>query len=269
MNKLINALTILAIAIIPLGFLTWLFCVTVISTGYVGVQTLFGKVLEQELQPGIHFLNPMSSVTKFDIKTQKVDEVGVIPSKEMLNMTLKTSINYHVDAHKVSNLYSTIGVNYVETLLEPNLRSSIRQVTSDYKAEQLFSGERDEISHKIQAILERNLAPRGIVIESVMLKEIIPPVSLQQAIELKQAHQQEAEGMQFKLQREKLEAERKQIEATGIQQFQEIVKRGIDKNLLTWKGIEATEMLAKSPNAKIIIIGNKDTNGLPLVLSGK
>lgn len=184
----------------------------------------------------------------------------------MLNLTLKTSVNYHLNKSKIVDIYSSVGVDYFDKLIEPHIRSSIRQITSNYNAEQFFSGDRNEIASNIQKSLIQELEPRGVVIESIMLKEILPPESIRLAIENKQAQQQEAEGMKFRLQREKLEAERKKIEAEGIQQFQEIVKRGIDQNLLAWKGIEATEALAKSPNAKIIIIGNNDKGGLPLIM---
>ena len=244
-----------------------LLSVSVIPTGYVGIPVLFGQVEDETLEPGLHFTNPFSRVIQMDLRTQKADEEGVIPSREMLNMTLKTTINFHLEKNMASTIYKTVGTDYFNKLVEPHIRSSIRQISSDYRAEQFFSADRNEIADKIQKLLSETLAPRGIVIESVMLKEILPPETIKSAIENKQAQQQEAEAMKFRLQREKLEAERKQIEAEGIQKFQEIVKRGIDQNLLAWKGIEATENLAKSPNTKIIIIGNSDKGGLPLILS--
>ncbi len=193
----------------------------------------------------------------------------MIPSKEMLNMTLKTSINYHLDKEKVMEIFSTVGTDYFNKLIDPHIRSSIREITSEYRADQFFSSDRNEIQQRIEESLSKKLQSRGILIESIMLKEISPPPLVTAAIEKKQAQQQEAEAMKFRLQSEKLEAERKEIEAKGIQRFQEIVKQGIDSNLLAWKGIEATENLAKSPNSKIIIIGNKDTGGLPLIISAK
>jgi len=252
----------------PLLFLLTLILIycsmSAIPTGYVGIPVLFGKVQDGYLEAGLHFLNPLSRVTKMDLRTQKADEEGVVPSKEMLSMTLKTSVNFHLDKAKAGEIYNTLGTDYFDKFIEPHIRSSIREVTSEYRAEQFFSSDRNEIQHRIADLITRNLTPRGIVIESVMLKEISPPETVRHAIESKQAQQQEAEAMKFKLQREHLEAERKTIEAKGIQQFQEIVKKGIDANLLAWKGIEATEALAKSPNTKIIMIGNKD--GLPLIV---
>jgi len=250
----------------PIIILIILSCAVTIPTGSVGIRVLFGKVQDGYLEPGFYVLNPFVRIVKMNIRTQKADEEGVIPSKEMLNMTLKTSINYHLDKYKVEDIYKTLGTDYFDQFVEPHIRSSIREITSEYGAEQFFSGARNEIQHKIQDLLTKTLTPRGFIVESVMLKEISPPEIVRVAIESKQAQQQEAEAMKFRLQKEKLEAERKTIEAEGIQKFQEIVKKGIDKNLLEWKGIEATEIIAKSPNTKIIIIGSKESGGLPLIL---
>lgn len=241
--------------------------ISTIPTGYVGIPVLFGRVQSGYLESGFHMLNPFSHVVKMDLRTQKEDEEGDIPSKEMLNMHVKTSINYHIDKSKAGDIYNTVGTDYINKIVEPHIRSTLREVTSGYFASQFFSESRDEIQNKIQAGLTHYLEPRGVIIESVMIKDVRPPQTVTNAIERKQAQQQEAEAMKYRLEREKLEAERKTIEAHGIQQFQEIVKQGIDSNLLAWKGIEATEALAKSPNSKIIVIGNKDT-GLPLILGG-
>lgn len=267
MKKLMELLKIPAISISVFIAIFVLCSMSAIPTGYLGIPVLFGKVHEVYLDPGLHFINPFYEVIKLDLRTQKSDEEGVIPSKEMLNMTLKTSVNYHLEKSKAGEIYNTLGIDYFDKFIEPHIRSSIREVTSEYRAEQFFSSDRNEIQRKIEESITRNLTPRGIIIESVMLKEISPPETVRIAIESKQTQQQEAEAMKFKLQKERLEAQRKSIEAQGIQKFQEIVKQGIDENLLSWKGIEATEQLAKSNNSKIIIIGNKQ--GLPLVLSTK
>ena len=111
----------------------------------------------------------------------------------------------------------------------------------------------------------RILAQRGIVIESILLRDIQLPQTLKSSIEAKQQAEQEALAMNFRLQKEKQEAERKRIEAAGIRDFQQIVAQGISPQLLEWKGIEATETLAKSPNAKVVVIGS-GKNGLPIIL---
>lgn len=256
--------------LIPSAVTAALFLLTmstsIIHIGHVGIPVLFGKITGSYLAPGLSFHHPLARVIEFDLRTQKADEEGIIPSKEMLNMTLKTSINYHIEKNKVVEIYTTVGTDYFNKLIDPHIRSSIREITSEYRAEQFFSSDRNQIQQRIEESLAHKLKQRGIIIESIMLKEVSPPALVTAAIEKKQAQQQEAEAMKFRLQSERLEAERKEIEAKGIQKFQEIVKQGIDANLLAWKGIEATEMLAKSPNAKIVIIGNKGTSGMPLII---
>lgn len=244
------------------------FCsIKIIGVGEVGVETLFGKYTGNTVSPGFHIFNPFSRVHTFNVRTQHVKEDSIIPTQEMLTMELKTSVNFHLLPSKAAEVYSTVGKNYYETLVEPNIRASIREVTGGYKAQDFFSKNRNSISSAILKNLEDRLGSRGFKVEKVMLKEILPPRSLQAAIEKKQTQEQEAEAMRFRLEKEKLEAERKKIEAMGIQQFQEIVKKGIDENLLLWKAIEATQELAKSSNSKVIIIGSSK-NGLPVILGG-
>jgi regulator of protease activity HflC (stomatin/prohibitin superfamily) len=112
--------------------------------------------------------------------------------------------------------------------------------------------------------LRRDLEPRGVVVEAVLLRDIQLPAALKQSIEAKQQAEQESLAMSFRLQKEKQEADRKRIEAAGIRDFQQIVAQGISPALLEWKGIEATEKLADSHNSKVVVIGGK--NGLPLIL---
>ena len=113
--------------------------------------------------------------------------------------------------------------------------------------------------------LSRELGKRGIEVENVLLRDIQLPATLKASIETKQQAEQESLAMSFRLQKERQEADRKRIEAQGIHDFQQIVAQGISPALLEWKGIEATESLARSPNSKIVVIGNSK-NGLPLIL---
>jgi prohibitin 1 len=191
-----------------------------------------------------------------------------VPSKEGLLIKLETSVLYHVNPESVIDIYTTIGQNYSQVLLDPQFRSSIRTITSNYEAKALYSREsREKMSQELKDELKRQVEHRGFIIEEAPLRDIELPEKLTTAIELKLSAEQESQRMKFVLEREKLEAERKKIEAEGIAQFQKIVTEGISEQLLVWKGIEATEKLAESPNSKVIVIGGK--NGLPLILDGK
>ena len=251
-----------------IGFIAVIFlfsAVTRVDSGAVGVLTLFGRVTGEVLPEGIHLINPLKTNHEMSIRTQELKETASVPSSEGLVMNLDTSLIYHLDRDKASDVYQNIGMGYVEVLIEPNLRSSIREATASHSANALYSGEREMVAKQIVAQLTDKLGNRGIVIESILLRDIQLPATLKASIESKQQAEQEALAMSFRLQKETQEAQRKRIEAAGVRDFQQIVAQGISAQLLEWKGIEATENLAKSPNAKIVVIGG-GKNGLPLIL---
>jgi prohibitin 1 len=159
-----------------------------------------------------------------------------------------------------------VGTDYINLILSPETSSAIRGLTSESEAKALYSNGRNIMQTTLKNQLKEKLEPRGIIIEDVLLKDIKLPEQLTKAIELKAQAEQDAIRMEFVLQKERQEAERKAIEAKGIADFQKIVSQGISEELLKWKGIEATEKFAGAPNTKIIIMGN-DSNALPVILS--
>lgn len=239
-----------------------------VHTGHVGVVSVFGRVTGRTLAEGIHVVNPAAAVTELSIKTQEVKEHAAVPSKEGLIMGLEASLLYHLDSSRAAEVYQQIGPNYAEVLLQPTFRSAIRAVTAANTAASLYSDARENIAKQIQDDVSRQVAQRGVIVENVLLRDLQLPDTLKHAIEAKQQAQQEAQRMEFVLQREKQEAERKRVEAAGIKDFQDIVSQGISDKLLEWKGIEATMELVKSQNSKVIIVGNSK-NGLPLVYAGE
>jgi regulator of protease activity HflC (stomatin/prohibitin superfamily) len=239
--------------------------VTKVASGHVGVLTLFGRVTGEILPEGIHLINPFKSSTEMSIRTQEIKESASVPSAEGLVMNLDTSLIYHLDPAKAAEVYQKIGPNYLVVFIEPNLRAAIREATASHTANALYSGERELVAKQIRDQLTALLGQRGILVEAILLRDIQLPLTLKTSIETKQQAEQEALAMNFRLQKEKQEAERKRIEAAGIRDFQQIVAQGISTQLLEWKGIEATENLAKSANAKVVVIGNSK-NGLPLIL---
>jgi prohibitin 1 len=253
----------IALAVVILLFLLW--STTSVPTGHVGVLTLFGRVTGETLGEGIHLINPLKSVQKLSVQTQSVKESANVPSNEGLILALDTSLLFHLDKTQAAQVYQTVGENYAEKIVEPTLRSAIRAATSEHSANALYTQARELVQQKIQDELKAQLSSRGVVVENVLLRDVQLPVMLKSSIEAKQQAEQDALRMSFILQKERQEAERKRIEAQGIADFQKIVAQGISPQLLEWKGIEATEKLATSSNAKVVIIGNAK-NGLPLVL---
>jgi len=257
------SLTALAFAVVALSQMF-----TVVPAGNVGVVDFFGTVSDNTLKAGINFVNPFARVIKFSVKTQEIKEVMDVPSKEGMTVQLEISALFHLNPDKAAEVYKTVGENYVEIILEPQFRSVARGVTAGYEAKALYTSEREMLAQILLKDLENLVEPRGVTVESTPLRRIGLPAVLTASIEAKLQAEQQSQQMQFVLTKEKQEADRKRIEAQGISDFQNIVARGISEQLLRWKGIEATEKLASSPNSKVIVIG-AGRDGLPLILDTK
>ena len=261
-----NALRLIGLAILGLVMIVLLFnSVTRVATGHVGVLTLFGKVTGESLGEGIHLINPLKTNNEMSIQTQTIKESANVPSSEGLMMSLDTSLIYHLNPDRAAEVFQKIGADYENVVVESTLRSAIREATASHSANALYTGEREMVGKQIYDELTSQLNGRGLTVENVLLRDIQLPATLKAAIEAKQQAEQESLAMNFRLQKETQEAQRKRIEAAGVRDFQQIVAQGITPSLLEWKGIEATENLAKSPNSKVVVIGN-NKNGLPLIL---
>lgn len=262
-NKQESTFSLIGMAVALLIAFAQLF--TVISAGHVGVIDFFGNVSDQTLLPGVNFVNPLANIVKFDARTQELKEEMSVPSKEGLTVQLEMSLLYSLSFQNANKIYKTVGEDYVEKILVPQFRSVVRGVTSKYEARALYTAEREKLASQMEEELTLLVGPRGITIEAAPLRKITLPPGLTASIEEKLKAEQESQRMEFILTREKQEAERKRIEAKGIADFQEIVSKGISEQLLKWKGIEATEKLANSPNSKIVVIGS-GKDGLPIIL---
>lgn len=242
---------------------------TQVPAGHVGVVDFFGIVQQRTLAPGINFVNPLANVSKYSMQTKEHKESMQVLSREGLTIGLELSVLYRLNPDSAARVYQTIaGGDYEVVVLIPNFRSISRSVAASFQASALYSTERERLALAIQEELARTVAVRGIIIESVPLRNVALPVQLTEAIETKQRADQESQRMEFILTKEKQEADRKRIEAKGIADFQTIVAQGISDQLLRWKGVEATEKLANSPNTKVIIIGS-GKDGLPVILDTK
>jgi len=258
---------------LPVVFLLAIFLlffnpVVVIPAGHVGVTDLFGYVGARPLHAGLNLVLPMTRVHRMSIRTLEQKEVAEVPSKEGLIMSLEASLLYRIDPARAPELYRTVGRDYGSIMVEPQIRSALREVTATYDAKILYSAERDRIAREVAEKFQNMTKGRGIVTEAVLLRKVGLPDVVAGAIQEKLRREQEAEQMKFVLQKESQEAERKRIEAQAIADFQRIVAGGLSPMLLEWKGIEATEKLAESQNAKVVVVGNPK-NGLPLILGGE
>lgn len=243
-------------------------CLTVVPAGHVGVVDFFGTVSPNTLKAGINLVNPLANVIKFSVKTQELKETMQVPSKEGLTVQLEVSALYHLNPEKAAEVYKTIGPNYAQIILEPQFRSVARGVTAGFEAKALYTSERELLANQIQEHLRTLVEPRGITVESTPLRQVGLPAGLSESIEAKLRSEQESQRMEFVLTKEKQEADRKRIEAQGVADFQKIVAQGLSDQYLRWKGIEATEKLANSSNAKVVVVGS-GKDGLPLILGGQ
>lgn len=253
------------LAVIVAGFFLFT-SLRIVPPAHTAVIVTFGAVGTNVLQSGLHLLNPFAKVVPFNLKTQLLYSENLVPTKEGMNVELDISVLFRPDPSTIRQLYLSLGENYATVLLQPELQSAVRGLTSEQSAKALYTSGRAVIRDKLTSELEGKLGPRGIIIEDVLLKGIKLPSLLTDAIELKAQAEQEAARMEFVIAKEKQEADRKTIEAQGIASFQHIVSEGISPALLQWKGIEATELLAQSNNAKVVFVGNSDKS-LPVLLS--
>jgi len=234
---------------------------------HVGVLESFGKVYDTTWGPGLHTWAPWFGVHRINCRTLQVEEQTTTPTGEGLLVGLDVSLVYHANPEKAAETFSRYGglAGLEASVLTPEFRSTIRDVTAGFNAVDLYSGRRQEVSSTMLNELRKRLEGRGITVEAVLLRNVQMPKQVSDAVEMKLAADQKAQQMEFVLRKEEREADRKRIEARGIADFQRIVTAGITPGLLTWKGIEATEKLAESQNSKFIVIGGK--NGLPLILN--
>jgi len=273
------------ISIIALAIIIWLVLssITVVPAGHVGVHDLFGDVSKKEYQPGIHLKFPLASVVPMSVKTQEYtmtytqgegskasDDSIVAITKEGLSVGLDLTILYSLDPSEANEVYKTIGTNYVSVIVRPQIRTVIREVVAGYEAKQLYSEDRLKVSLEIAEKLEPELVKRGIMLERVLLRHIQLPNKLTSSIEDKLTAEQEAERMQFVLQKETQEAERKRIEARGIADAQEIINQELTPVYNQYLAIQMMGSLVDSPNTTFVFVPTStEGTGVPVILNAE
>ncbi|MCY7357726.1 MAG: prohibitin family protein [Rudanella sp.] len=256
MKRSINPLVLLA--------LIGLSSCTVIRQGEVGVKRTLGKIKAQTLPEGVQGFNPLlTRIIKIPTRTVNLEVRAPLPSKEGLTVQSDISILYRVEGSYAPKIVEQIGPDYADVVILPVFRSAVTDVSSRYYAKDMHSGQRAEIERAIRDVMMAQLKDRGFVIESVLLKSIALPAGLTKAIEEKLAAEQDAQRMQFVLDKERQEAQRRVIEAEGTRDAQKLINEGLTPMLIRFKAIEAFNRLSTSPNSKIII-----TNGdSPLMIN--
>ena len=171
----VNSRTFTAAVIVILFVFLLLRSARVVPAGHVGVVDLFGNVRSEALPSGLHLVNPLASVHRMSVQTREVKETMDTPSSEGLIVHLDVSILFHLDSMKAPEVYRTVGVDYETVLVEPNVRSAVREVTSSYEAKALYSPEREKMSSQINQHILGAVQPRGIAIERMLLRDVALP----------------------------------------------------------------------------------------------
>ncbi|GAB4492653.1 MAG: prohibitin family protein [Saprospiraceae bacterium] len=239
---------------------------TVVREGQAGVKRTFGKYSDKTYTSGLRMFNPFTStIVKVSTQTENIEVQVDIPSREGLTIRSEVSILYNIMQKEAPSILRNIGLDYENTVILPVFRSAVADVTSKYYAKDMHSGNRAEIETAIRELMMKTIKDRGIIVEAVLLKSIQLPKSLAKAIEDKLEAEQQAQQMEFELQREKQEAERKRIEAQGVSDANKIISAGLTPEVLQFKAIEAWLTLSQSPNAKVII--SNGGNNIPMMIN--
>ena len=249
----------------------------VVPAGNNGVHEYFGNVKDEELKAGFHLKNPLASVKKMSIRTEEYT-MSIVPSegekegndsidaltKEGLKVKMDITVFYAMQEDKASDIFKTLGLDYEEKIIRTEIRSAIRAIAANYDAKDLYSEKRDEVEAEILASLKEQIEPRGIIIEQALLRNIILPTKLTNAISDKLEMEQQSQKMEFVLEKEKLESERKAVEAEGIKKSQDIISASLTPAYVRWYSIEMMKSLAGSENTTFLFVPT-DNQGMPVV----
>jgi regulator of protease activity HflC (stomatin/prohibitin superfamily) len=239
-----------------------------IDSGHAGVLwRFFGGTQPGVYGEGVHLVAPWNRMIVYDVRIQDRKEDLEILTNNGLSVGLEASIRFRPLGVELPRLHTEIGLGYYDVILGPVVRSEARKVGGRYKPEEIYSTRREVVEKEVFEAVTAALAGKHVTLDAILIRDVDLPQNIQRAISEKLEEEQKALKMQFTLDRERQEAERKRIEAKGIADFQQVVSHGISPALLRWKGIEATEKLATSANAKVVVIG-AGADGLPLILGG-
>ena len=254
-------------------------CIKQIDAGQIGVTSMFGKVQDEVITSGLNFVNPLVTVNTIDVRTQNYTMSGVHAEGEVagddairvltadgLEVVIDLTVLYRVQSSQAPKIVREIGYDFKNVIVRPITRTKIRDNAVYYTAVDLYSVKRDEFQSRIFKTIEENLKIRGLVLEQLLVRNIVLPATVKASIEDKIKAEQDAQKMQFVLQKEKQEAERKRVEAQGIADYQKIISSGLGDKQLQYEQIQIMKGLITSPNAKVIIMGGGKT---PVILDTK
>ncbi len=224
---------------------------------------------ENVIAPGFHVKAPWNDLIRFDVAENKAEETMDVLDKNGLSITVDISVRFYPKFSKIGDIYERFRLGYINTLVIPEVRSTVRQVMGRFTAEEIYSTKRAEVETAIKTETAAVLGneTNNVTMTTLLIRSINLPEKIKAAIENKLQQEQEALAYQFRLDKEKSEAERKRIAAEGESTANKIINNSLTPALLKMRGIEATLKLAESPNSKVVVIGQGD-GGMPLILGG-
>ncbi|SFF69325.1 prohibitin family protein [Sunxiuqinia elliptica] len=227
----------------------------------------FSKGLDKEniYIPGFHVVAPWNTLIIYDVKEQQREETMDVLDKNGLSVSVEISVRFNPTYNKIGYLHEVFGTRYIDQLIIPEVRSSVRQVAGRYTAEEIYSTKRSEVEASIISETKEVLSNNNIDMKALLIRSINLPEKIKQAIEKKLEEEQAYLTYQYTLETAKQEAEKRRIDAEGIARYNRIIDASLTNSILKQRGIEATIELATSPNSKVVVVGS-GKDGLPLIL---
>lgn len=218
-------------------------------------------------QPGLNLVAPWNEMIRFDVSEQKLDESMDVRSTNGLDISVDISVRFKPNKDEIGYLFEQFKLNYSDKLVRQELRSIVRKVIGRYTPEELYSSKREEVETVMEEQTKKILKENHVELTTLLIRSVKLPKTIVNAIESKLDQEQQFLAYQFKLEKEKSEAERKRIAAEGEARANQIINSSLTPSLLKMRGIEATIKLSESPNSKVIVIGS-GKDGMPLILGG-
>ena len=261
--------------LIVLGIIGFIILVSLSSSFFYTIQPTeravifypFGQALDKDhvITPGFHTKAPWNEVITYEVAEMVSDETMDINDKNGLPIHVDVTVRYFPNHEKIGYIHEKFTRDYPNRLVIPEMRSMTRQVMARFTAEEIYSTKRAEVENSIITETEKIPNANFVNTTAVLIRSIKLPDQIRVAIENKLQQQQEALAYQFRLDKERSEAERKRIEAEGSARANNIMNSSLTDKLLKMRGIDATLELAKSPNAKVVVVGS-GKDGMPLIL---
>lgn len=239
-----------------------------IDSGHAGViYRKFGGGVDTETTygEGFHIIAPWNTMIEYEVRQQEVLEKMTVLSSNGLDIVLEATIWFQPKYEELGLLHQKRGLEYIDRVIKPAVRSATRSVVGRYTPEQIYSSKRDAIQQEIQVETKKILDKQFVQLNDVLIRDVTLPPTIKGAIERKLKQEQEALEYEFRIEKAKQEAERQRIDAEGKARANRILSQSLTDKILKEKGIEATKELSKSPNAKVIVVGS-GKGGLPIIL---